>query len=43
MPIEVLLGVGTTAPVAKLEVAGDTQVDGNLMLYGTIISPAAHS
>jgi hypothetical protein len=30
------LGVGTTSPTARLHVAGDTRVDGNLVVNGTV-------
>jgi hypothetical protein len=31
------MGIGTTAPVAKLEINGDAQVDGNFSLSGSIL------
>jgi hypothetical protein len=31
------IGIGTTAPVAKLEVSGNAQVDGNFSLSGSIL------
>lgn len=35
------VGIGTTAPVAKLEVDGSAQVDGNFTLSGTILLSGA--
>jgi trimeric autotransporter adhesin len=33
------VGIGTATPVAKLEVNGNAQVDGNLTLSGSLLSP----
>ena len=35
------VGIGTTTPVAPLEVNGNAQVDGNLTLTGSILSPGS--
>ena len=35
------VGIGTTTPVAPLEVNGNAQVDGNLTLSGSILSPTS--
>jgi hypothetical protein len=35
------VGIGTTTPVAPLEVKGNAQVDGNLTLTGSILSPGS--